>query len=480
MKRFTVLDKTPIRNRSSKVGRRAAVFSGFPDDPLDALLTAMGSHTNKLAIPTRTKLQSSRGGEYDFLSRQSTSARKRVAGSMIISRKDGISLDALQHSMQDRLPREISDLKTDEFGEWFYKQVIAGLDFRKEIRDAGGRKKYLARVEAKEAEYWLDRQIQEASDFLREASDQEYDDFTSKVFQNRLNIEQAEFSGGKSYLAENILDQESVAFKNFEEDALSRIEFDSITTSRIRGSAGEALVSKGDSTLKVGGKVRPAMIVDLDDTLFTPTKVAKRIEDEIMKEKALGSVSSERWAPWNRATQRSRPIPEMIDFVKTMQEAGIQPVVVTARDEALRPFTTKLLKKHGINSDFLFMKGISQEQQDLAPHIYKAGVIDSLQDKFNFLAFLDDSKSNLMTGYKANIPLGIQPNKTGYDGLQASISRGLSIASDIGPEAKLAAVDTLEGLVKMVKPLSGKTSNKTLQSIFDAGLTALNIAKGRV
>jgi predicted secreted acid phosphatase len=451
--------------RGAKTGRRSPVFSGLPNDPIDNLLNLTGGRLN---IPESGSI---RGGEYDFLGKVSTNLRRRAAGSMIISRRGGLPIDALLEDAAARDPR-LANLNPDEFGTWFFQQVESGLDFRQEVRAAGGVKKYQA-MQARIAEQaQVDRLSGLKSDFLASASEDEYGEYLAK----RFTDESVDHLGEGASVAKYDVEQ-MAKFANQEmiRDREELFKLSESKTVRMSGSAGNAIVQKTDSSLSIGGRLQSAVIVDLDDTLFTPTKVARKLEEELMAQKAKGSVPSSAWRKWNKAIEKSRPIPEMIDFVKQLQNAGIQPVIMTARDEAMRPFTTKVLQRHGIDTSHLMFKGLSQEQQDMAPAAVKAKMMESVKDQFNFLAFLDDSKSNLEAGYRFNVPLGIQPMRGGHDSLEAAIVRGVKIADEMGEDTLIKAVDALKGFSH-----AGKVSNSTLQRIFDSGITAMNVVKNRL
>lgn len=452
--------KDTNRTRGVRVGRRNAVFSGIAEDPLDNLLT----QTSKIPmlIPTRNMQ-----GEYDFLNMFSTSERRRLAGAMVVSNKKGFSIDVLQELASRENPN-IARMNPDEFGEYYFKQALKGLDVRAKIREVGGLKKY------QEIQDNLYRENLEGlkQDFLANASDEEYGDYLAR----RFSGESVDHLGeGAQILAYESQSLEESALKEIIKDREELFKLRESKTYKFSGSAGEVLVNKTDTSLSVGSRLPNAVIVDLDDTLFTPTKVARKIEAKMMAQKAKGSVPSSAWAPFNKAIERSKPIPEMIDFVKDLQNAGIQPVIMTARDEATRKHTTKILSKHGINTDYLMFRGLSQEEQDLAPAILKTNMMQKIKDEFNILGFLDDSKSNLEAGYKFGVPLGIQPSKGGYDSLEASIVRGVKIAEEMGDETFDKAMKAAQGFAR-----AGKVSNSTLEKIFEAGVTAMNVAKNKI
>lgn len=77
------------------------------------------------------------------------------------------------------------------------------------------------------------------------------------------------------------------------------------------------------------------------------------------------------------------------------------------------------------------MRGMSDAQQALSSDVLKTGMMQRASGKFNFLAMLDDSSSNLKAAYQFGVPLGIQPDKLGFDSLEASLVRGVKL-SEVG------------------------------------------------
>lgn len=74
---------------------------------------------------------------------------------------------------------------------------------------------------------------------------------------------------------------------------------------------------------------------------------------------------------------------------------------------------------------------MSDVQQALGSDVLKTGMMQEASGRFNFLAMLDDSASNLKAAYKFGVPLGIQPDRAGFDSLEASLVRGVKL-SDAG------------------------------------------------
>lgn len=249
---------------------------------------------------------------------------------------------------------------------------------------------------------------------------------------------------------------------------------------RITGPSGyRSRLSVGDTSLgPIGrrtGKI-PAFILDLDQTIWDTSDKAKAIEEDLFKriKPEKGFLTAKDWTEWRYAAEDVTEIPEMVDFVRGMQESGIKPVIMTARDRANEPMVRSILKDYGISTDHLMFRGLSQAAQDTPSDILKMGMMQRSSGQFNFLAMLDDSGANLRGAHKFGVPLVIQPEKMGFDSLEASVVRGIEISGGMGERTLAKAQRTLEPIIK-----SGAQSQKSITKILEAGEIAARVMRSR-
>lgn len=219
------------------------------------------------------------------------------------------------------------------------------------------------------------------------------------------------------------------------------------------------------------GKI-PAFILDLDQTIWDTSDEAKAIEEDIVfrLKPEKGFLTSSDWDRWTKAAADVKPIPEMVDFVRGLQESGIKPVIMTARDEANRGMIQSTLKSYGISADHLMLRGLDDVQQNMTSDVLKRGMMDRTVGQFNFLTMLDDSASNLRAAQGFGVPLVIQPDKAKFDSLTASIERGLQIAEKGGSKRQVQqAVKTLEPIL-----LAG-TRSRTATELVKASLASSQV-----
>ena len=198
----------------------------------------------------------------------------------------------------------------------------------------------------------------------------------------------------------------------------------------------QTLLSRRTSKIRSGK--RPAFILDLDETVWSTTPEAKAIEKDLIeriKVEKGGVLTAKDWTPWRKEASNVKPISEMVDFVRGLENAGIHPVIMTARDESNREMVRSALGDLGISTDNLMFRGLSQAAQDTPSDILKMGMMQDVSGEFNFLAMLDDSGANLRKAIQFGVPLGIQPEKAGFDSVEASVVRGLKISEEQGTRA---------------------------------------------
>jgi hypothetical protein len=197
----------------------------------------------------------------------------------------------------------------------------------------------------------------------------------------------------------------------------------------------QTLLSRRSSKIRSGK--RPAFILDLDETVWSTTPEAKAIEKDLIEriKPQKGFLTAKDWTPWRKEASNVKPISEMVDFVRGLQNAGIHPVIMTARDESNRKMVRTTLGDLGISTDNLMFRGLSQAAQDTPSDILKMGMMQDVSGEFNFLAMLDDSGANLRKAIQFGVPLGIQPEKAGFDSVEASVVRGLGISEEQGTRA---------------------------------------------
>lgn len=229
------------------------------------------------------------------------------------------------------------------------------------------------------------------------------------------------------------------------------------TSFRLTGSQGarsRITIGRPASNISRRSGKTPAFILDLDQTIWDIAERSKAAEaeagrilfEEIKPKK--GYLTAEDWKIWNKVAADVEPIPEMVDFVKGLQESGIKPVIMTARDMNNLGMVKSTLKEYGISTDHLMLRGLSQAQQDLPSDKLKLGMMQSVSDRFNFLTMLDDSASNLKAAYRFGVPLTIQPEKKGFDSLAASLVRGAELSKESGLRGMAKAQRAVEPIVR--------------------------------
>jgi phosphoglycolate phosphatase-like HAD superfamily hydrolase len=235
-----------------------------------------------------------------------------------------------------------------------------------------------------------------------------------------------------------------------------------------------------DTSLKPIGKSpgkMPAFILDLDQTIWDTSDEAKAIEKDLierLKPEKGGFLTAKDWTEWRYAAEDVTEIPEMTDFVRRMQESGIKPVIMTARDRANEPMVRNVLREYGISTDHLMFRGLSQTAQDTPSDILKMHMMQRSSRQFNFLAMLDDSAANLKGAHKFGVPLVIQPEKMGFDSLQASVVRGIEISGGMGESTLSNAERTLEPIIR-----AGTQGEKSISKILEAGEVAAKVMRFR-
>ena len=223
---------------------------------------------------------------------------------------------------------------------------------------------------------------------------------------------------------------------------------------RSRISIGEGSdISKQTLLSRRSGKI-PAFILDLDQTIWDTNDEAKAIEKylvEILKPQQGGFLTAKDWVPWNKEASNVKPISEMIDFARGLQESGIHPVIMTARDKSNAPMVRSTLGDLGISTDNLMFRGLSKAAQNTPSEILKVQMMQEVSGEFNLLAMLDDSATNLKKAIEFGVPLVIQPlvdPVKGFDSLQASAVRGFEISGKEGTRALSRAERTFEPIYR--------------------------------
>lgn len=259
-------------------------------------------------------------------------------------------------------------------------------------------------------------------------------------------------------------------------------EFPSFRLTGPQGSRSRMTIGRPASNISRRSGKAPAFILDLDQTIWDIAPRAKAAEaeagrilfEEIKPKK--GFLTADDWQIWNRAAADVEPIPEMVDFIKGLQESGIKPVIMTARDTNNLDMVTSTLKQYGISTDHLMLRGIDQAQQNLPSDQLKLGMMQSMQDRFNFLTMLDDSAANLKAAYKFGVPLSIQPEKSGFDSLEASLVRGAKLSEVAGPRGMAKAQRAAEPIIRAGGV--GVMSPGTLKNLISSTETAIKVARG--
>lgn len=250
--------------------------------------------------------------------------------------------------------------------------------------------------------------------------------------------------------------------------------------SRIRAGQSPSIAS-GRNISRRSGKT-PAFILDLDQTIWDIAPEARAAEAEagrILFEEIKpkqGFLTAADWQIWNKAASNVEPIPEMVDFVRGLQESGIKPVIMTARDTNNIDMVRSTLKQYGISTDQLMLRGTDQASQNLPSDVLKLNMMKSVSDEFNFLAMLDDSAANLKAAYKFGVPLSIQPEKRGFDSLQASLVRGVQLSEVSGARGMAKAERAIEPIMRAGG--SSVISPRTLNNIIQSAETAIKVMRG--
>lgn len=251
-------------------------------------------------------------------------------------------------------------------------------------------------------------------------------------------------------------------------------------TYRITGSQGaRSRITIGRPASNISrrsGKI-PGFILDLDQTIWDTSSQAKEIEDELMKLKAQkGFLTIQDWSSWRNAAAEVTEIPEMVQFARGLQESGIKPVIMTARDALNKDMIMSTLKEYGISTDNVMMRGLSQSQQNFSSDMLKASMMQKMSSQFNFLTMLDDSAANLKAAYKFGVPLSIQPERSGFDSLEASLIRGAQLSEVVGPKGMAKAQRAAEPIIRAGGV--GVMSPGTLKNLITSTETALKVARG--
>lgn len=250
--------------------------------------------------------------------------------------------------------------------------------------------------------------------------------------------------------------------------------------SRIRAGQSPSMAS-GRNISRRSGK-DPAFILDLDQTIWDIAPSAREAEAEagrILFEEIKpkqGFLTAQDWQIWNKAAANVEPIPEMVDFVRGLQESGIKPVIMTARDMNNIDMVRSTLKGYGISVDNLMLRGTSQAQQNLPSDVLKLNMMKSVSDQFNFLTMLDDSAANLKAAYKFGVPLSIQPEKKGFDSLEASLIRGAELSEVSGARGMAKAQRAVEPIVRAGG--TGVMSPGTLSNVIQSTENAIKVMRG--
>jgi len=197
------------------------------------------------------------------------------------------------------------------------------------------------------------------------------------------------------------------------------------------------------------------------------------------------------WMEWEKAAVSDiTPINPLVDFVKRIQDAGISVNVMTARSQRAQRATMNIVKDLGIRPDKImfrpldelnvvgpdFLGGIDfakinleSEYELMKSDTLKIGMIRRTMDRYNYLAFLDDSGSNLKAGFKLGIPLGIQPSPS--DVLpEQGIARGLILGQQNLSEGQMArGVQNLEAFIDLTRASREDIASSLIEQINSAG-----------
>lgn len=236
--------------------------------------------------------------------------------------------------------------------------------------------------------------------------------------------------------------------------------------SRIIDVSKQTSLSKRSSRITSGK--RPAFILDLDQTIWDTSDEAKAIEKDLierLKPQKGGILTAKDWVPWKKEASNVKPISEMVDFVRGLQESGIHPVIMTARDRSNAPMVRSTLRDLGISTDNLMFRGLSQAAQDTPSDILKVQMMQKVSGGFNFLAMLDDSGANLKKAIEFGVPLAIQPLKEGFDSVEASVVRGFEISGEEGTRALSRAERTFEPIYRAGVRTGAQTPEMTSKVI---------------
>jgi hypothetical protein len=236
-------------------------------------------------------------------------------------------------------------------------------------------------------------------------------------------------------------------------------------------------MASGRNISRRSGK-EPAFILDLDQTIWDVTDEAMNIENDLIfrLKPEKGFLEASDWKKWAKAAADVKPRSDMVDFVLGLQESGIKPVIMTARDRSNLDMVRTTLKEYGISTDHLMLRGLSQSQQDLPSDVLKLNMMKKTSNQFNFLTMLDDSASNLKAAYKFGVPLSIQPEKKGFDSLEASLIRGAELSEVSGARGMAKAQRAVEPIVRAGG--TGVMSPGTLSNVIQSTENAIKVMRG--
>ena len=125
-----------------------------------------------------------------------------------------------------------------------------------------------------------------------------------------------------------------------------------------------------------------AFIFDLDGTLFETT--AQEVES------ATGHARYVEFADERMLLDESKPLP-LIKLAQQVQKEGHSVYILTARNSIIAPTIMQLLKKFGIEAEFVFTVG----DRGFDIPAYKAEVLSQLAYLYGNTYFFDDEEVNL-------------------------------------------------------------------------------------
>lgn len=126
--------------------------------------------------------------------------------------------------------------------------------------------------------------------------------------------------------------------------------------------------------------MQKAIIVDLDGTLCDVEHRVHHVQGD-----------KKDWHQFNQLLVHDELNHWCFELIEAMRTAGYKIIFITGRGEGNRDLTEAWLKKHQVDFDLLYMRGIldQREDADVKEDIYN----ENVKDKFEVLFVVDDRKS---------------------------------------------------------------------------------------